>query len=72
MSIFCPKCNHEFKGHTNFYGKICTRCGFEIEPDTEVSVIKENRSKLKQVLKQARESVRRKFRRYNGNTNEQS
>lgn len=70
MSVFCPKCNHEFKGHTNVYGKICNRCGFEIEPEHEMTLVKENRAKLSHALQMARESIRRKFRRSNGNTNE--
>lgn len=57
-SIQCDKCGFVFKGHSNSFGKICTKCDNYIEPLNPIKEICENRYKhaqetIKDYLKQS-------------------
>lgn len=60
--VQCDRCGHLFKEHSNTFGKVCTRCGYYIEPlnnpiekdydDKLLDVQQTIRSYLKQHLKE--------------------
>jgi len=40
MAIICPQCKHAYKDHKNPYGRVCSKCGFFIEPDENYPITK--------------------------------
>lgn len=59
-NTLCPNCKFVFIGHTNLFGKMCTRCDTYIPPVDELSIIKENRMKKEILFKQAIEMIRKR------------
>jgi predicted nucleic acid-binding Zn-ribbon protein len=60
MSVQCTKCGYIFIGHENCCGKICTRCGEYLPPQTEMPIVKKIRMKHAKLLKQAMELIRKR------------
>ena len=56
--VQCDKCGFLFKGHSNHYGKICTRCSNYIEPIKNAEKIYDDKNI------EAQESVRAYLKQY--------
>ena len=58
--VQCDKCSFFFEGHSNHYGKVCTRCGNYIHASNPIEKVYDDKNKkvqenirnyLKQYLK---------------------
>lgn len=56
----CTKCGHVFEGHTNLFGKICTRCDHYMPPAQDLPIVTENKLKRALLLKEALDLIARK------------
>lgn len=56
----CPNCGFVFKGHTNLFGKVCTRCDYYMPPKQELPIVQQNKHKRALLLAEARELIARK------------
>jgi len=41
--IICKNCGHEMVGCDNHYGKLCLNCGFFIEPESDIQLVRDNK-----------------------------
>lgn len=41
--VVCKNCGKVMVGHSNNFGKICTNCGFFIEPCSDIKIVEEGK-----------------------------
>ncbi len=51
--VSCPNCQRTYNHYTNWFGKICTRCGEFIPPEMEHPWVRETRLRKEKLIREA-------------------